>query len=296
MASAAAAAAGTPATEFSFFDVPQRTERIKILDITDQSKKEIYLGHKEDVEEALERVNKCPCLGRKIEMGGEIVIAYFKKDDFERNMGRLNTGLLKTIASVISSDDKVPEDEKSNITRAMSGPSLELMRLLVQVDNALQRREQTAHYQLIQSTMDEDAEDPTFQSYEHKPRVPSVKCDVEKGKTYPFKPVVRRSSSLDKPDDKILVYMYDEENPLDRPGVVLHKDCAKQMKLPEFVAFFHLCAFFSSLFFHVFCLLATFQPSYSKCAKGSQSHDHGHFSGQGYCLLFVFAHKTFIHF
>lgn len=266
------------------------------MDITDQSKKEIYLGHKEDVEEALERVNKCPCLGRKIEMGGEIVIAYFKKDDFERNMGRLNTGLLKTIASVISSDDKVPEDEKSNITRAMSGPSLELMRLLVQVDNALQRREQTAHYQLIQSTMDEDAEDPTFQSYEHKPRVPSVKCDVEKGKTYPFKPVVRRSSSLDKPDDKILVYMYDEENPLDRPGVVLHKDCAKQMKLPEFVAFFHLCAFFSSLFFHVFCLLATFQPSYSKCAKGSQSHDHGHFSGQGYCLLFVFAHKTFIHF
>ena len=262
MATAAAAATGTPATEFSFFEETKRTERIKIMDIVDKSTKEIYIGNDEDVEEALEREIRCPCLGRKIETKGVVSIAYFKKDDLEKNKGRIDAGTLQLIATIISNEDKLEPDERERIKGAFNGPPLNLMRTLVEVDNALQRRAQTANYQLFQSFTDDDVKDPTFPKYQgisQAPQAPSVKCDVETGKDYPFKPVVRRSRSIEKREPDILVYMYDEDNIMDRPAVVLDKDSAAQMGLPKFVVSSLLL--FSPLVFHGFRWQSFRKPS-----------------------------------
>ena len=240
--------------EFPFFEEPHRTEHIKALDIADQSEKEIYVGQHEDVEEALERENNCPCLGRKIESEGKVIIAYFKKDDFEKNMSHLDDSLLRTVATVISNEDKLLEEERNSISGALAGPPLRLMQLLVQFDNALQRREQTAHYRLGQSMVDDDIDDPAFPPYQRTAHLPTVRCDVEEGKTYVFKPFVRRSSKLEKPDKDILVYMYDEDQIMDRPAVVLDMNCAKVMGLPTFVVSSQ-SLFFFPIVFHVFCFL-----------------------------------------
>ena len=285
MATAAAAATGTPATEFSFFEDTKRTERIKIMDIVDKSTKEIYIGNDEDVEEALEREIRCPCLGRKIETKGVVSIAYFKKDDLEKNKGRIDAGTLQLIATIISNEDKLEPDERERIKGAFNGPPLNLMRTLVEVDNALQRRAQTANYQLFQSFTDDDVKDPTFPKYQgisQAPQAPSVKCDVETGKDYPFKPVVRRSRSIEKREPDILVYMYDEDNIMDRPAVVLDKDSAAQMGLPKFVVS-SLLLFFPSRFSRF--SLAIFQKTKSKRAKGSEHYIDGDFHTNGDCLL-----------
>ena len=145
MATAAAAAGGgvrgTPATEYSFFDASQRTKEVEIRNILDQSRGKIFLAD-EDVEEALENAGYGPCLGRKIDTGSETFIAYFKKDGPFLKPKLDENKWLKSIAQRISDEDTLLPDEQQSVTKALNGDSVQLMELLVQVDNAIQRRAQ----------------------------------------------------------------------------------------------------------------------------------------------------------
>lgn len=237
MATAAAGGGvrGTPATEFSFFGVPQRTKEVEIRNILDQSRGKIFLADK-DVEEALENAGYGPCLGRKIDTGSETFIAYFKKDGPFLKPKSSENKWLKTLATVISNEDTLLSEEQQSVTKALNGDSVRLMELLVQVDNAIQRREQVRRYKLAQSMVDEDVDDPVFSPFgQNTSRTPRVNSRVEVGKTYVFKPVIKRSSKLEGGEPDKVVYMYDEDQLVDMPAVVLDDKSANEVKLPVFV-------------------------------------------------------------
>lgn len=257
MATAAAAAGGgvrgTPATEFSFFDGPQRTKEVEIRNILDQSRGKIFLADK-DVEEALENAGYGPCLGRKIDTGSETFIAYFKKDGPFLKPKLDENKWLKSIAQRISDEDTLLPDEQQSVTKALNGDSVQLMELLVQVDNAIQRRAQVCDYKLAQSMVDEDVDDPVFSPFgQNTSRTPRVNSRVEVEKTYVFKPVIRRSSKLEGGEPDKVVYMYDEDQIMDMPAVVLDDKSVHEVKLPVFVVSSYSILSFLPLCFHVFC-------------------------------------------
>ena len=258
MATAAAAAGGgvrgTPATEYSFFDGPQRTKEVEIRNILDQSRGRIFLADDDDVEEALENAGYGPCLGRKIDTGSETFIAYFKKDGPFLKPKSSENKWLKTLATVISNEDTLLSDEQQSVTKALNGDSVRLMELLVQVDNAIQRRAQVCKYKLAQSMVDEDVDDPVFSPFgQNTSRTPRVNSRVEVGKTYVFKPVIKRSSKLEGGEPDKVVYMYDEDQLIDMPAVVLDDKSANEVKLPVFVVSSYFILSFLPLCFHVFC-------------------------------------------
>lgn len=258
MATAAAGGGvqGTPATEFPFFGVPQRTKEVEIRNILDQSRGKIFLADDDegDVEEALENAGYGPCLGRKIDTGSETFIAYFKKDGPFLKPKSSENKWLKTLATVISNEDALLSEEQQSVTKALNGDSVRLMELLVQVDNAIQRREQVCKYKLAQSMVDEDVDDPVFSPFgQNTSRTPRVNSRVEVGQTYVFKPVIRRSSKLEGGEPDKVVYMYDEDQLIDMPAVVLDDKSANEAKLPVFVVSSYFILSFLPLCFHVFC-------------------------------------------